>query len=268
MAKNEKRFIGVIGDKGGTGKSLVSRLIWERLRSLGKNARAFDADGTTGSFVQFYGAYDTDGNLITPQPSEGVTPILLHGSDKDRDEIASTLDTGADVVLVDFPATSLTVLQRLESEWGFFAEAGRAGYQVTLVNVITPYSASLGNVRTTFDIAPTAKNVVIRNLGFGDYDDFILWDGSEKYGIPKSKGKKMLEERGGVEIGLPGLKPTPLVLIDLWNLTFSDALDDKRFTLPDRSRIRRWLDEVYSEFADANGLLGLSSPAPVAAVAK
>lgn len=259
----QKRLVLVASDKGGTGKSTTSKLVWERMRVLNPNARAFDADGTTGSFVSVYGAYDNDDNLITPQPSSGVTPIMLHGNDRDRDRtLVAAIETDADLVLVDLPATSLTVLERIESEWGFLSDAGRSGYKITFVNVVSPYTSSLANVLKTFTLAPNADYVVVLNEVFGEQDDYLLWYGDETYGMPQSQGKAMLAQRGGVEIILPKVASRPLVLADMWNLTFEQAVEDKRIERPDRNRLRRWLEDAYAAMSPADHLLGLSQPEP------
>lgn len=261
MAQKEKRLILVAGDKGGTGKSITSKLLWERIRTLHPNARAFDADGTTGSFVSVYGVYDSEDNLVTPQPSSGVTPILLHGNERERDRsLVAAIESEADLVLVDLPATSLTVLERIEAEWGFLADAGRSGYKVTFVNVVSPYASSLANVLKTFTLAPQADSVVVLNEVHGHADDYLLWYGDEAYGMPQSQGKTMLEKRLGVEVVLPKVASRPLVLADMWNLTFEQALEDKRIDRPDRNRLRRWLEDAYDAMIPAAELLGLSAP--------
>jgi hypothetical protein len=270
MASKEKRLVLVVGDKGGTAKSLFTKLLWEKIRHTHASARAFDADGTTGSFVSVYGAYTADGDLLDPQPADGVTPIFLHGDERDRDQIIRVVQTGADLVLVDMPATSLTVLHRLEADWGFFAEVGRAGYSVSMVNVVTPFPSSLSNVLKTFALAPNASNVVVRNEFFGDEDDYYMWEGSERRNRPVSKGKTVLAERGGIEIVLPKVKTAPLVYADVEILTFGKAIEGltKEGLVPDANRLRRWLEDAYDAMIPAEHLLGLAVPKTNGKVAK
>ena len=96
-----KRVIFVLGDKGGTGKSVVARYLWDRLRSRG-DAKAFDAAGHVGQLAQFYAVRNAAGSLVEPQPASGVEPILLHAEERgERDQgVYRIVECTAEVVRV------------------------------------------------------------------------------------------------------------------------------------------------------------------------
>jgi len=257
---HQKRLIAIVSDKGGVGKTTFAEITWERLLAAGVSARAFDLDGTTGSFASMYAAYDDSDELLTPQPADGVTPIFLHGEERDRDRIAEMLDTGVDVVLADMPATSLTVLRQVEADWSFAAAIADAGYAMTVVTVCTPFSASLANVNRSLDLFPGADHVVVLNEGFGDADDFVLWDGSPVDGIqPASALTRItaLGPRGGV-VAMPALNRRAAILSDNFFIRFAAAESDPRLRRPMQSRIATWRISVADATRNVDHLLGLA----------
>lgn len=260
MPHKQKRAILALKDKGGTGCSTFCMTLWEQLLSTGRDVHAFDLDGTTGSFASRYGLYDDDGKIVEPQPGNGVTPIALHGTEQDRDRLAEIYDIDSDTVLVDFPATALTVMQGIEVDWQFGSALAEAGYSITVVTVCTPFAASLANVNRALDLYPTASHVVVLNSAFGDVPgDFVLWYGDNNDEIPEASAKARVEALGNraAIITFPALHRRAAVLADKYMLRFSSAVRDTRLTDPMRRRIRTWLSDVAAELRPAAHLLGL-----------
>jgi len=253
-----KRVIFVLGDKGGTGKSVVARYLWDRLRGRG-DAKAFDADGQVGQLAQFYAVRSAAGSLVEPQPASGVEPILLHAEERgERDQgVYRIVECTAEVVLVDCPATSLTVFERLQADWSFFDDLQNHGFEPIMVNVVTPYRASLANVARTLALVPHAKNVVVFNTAFGRRSDFRLWDGTEQ---KPSRGKVLLTERGGVEVVMPALNAGSAAMIDAENVTFSGAVSgDGDLMSFDRQYTANWLRACDAAFEPVAETLGLAA---------
>lgn len=260
MASKDKRVILAIKDKGGTGNSTFCMALWEQLLATGRNVRAFDLDGTTGSFASRYAMFDNDGKLVEPQPPNGVTPIALHGSQEDRDRLAEIYSTDADTVLVDFPATALTVMQGVEGDWQFGAAVTENGYALTVVTVCTPFAASLANVNRAVDLYPLASHVVVFNEAFGNVpDDYVLWNGDPGDDIPPASAKERIEKLGkrAAVITFPKLLNRAAVLVDNYMLPFGDAVSSTRLKDPMRRRVRTWLNTVAAELQPAAHLLGL-----------
>src|SRR5512144_1647639 len=138
-----KRWIMVGSDKGGTGKSIFSRALADRLRRDRVNALLVDGDGTVGQLLQFYGDRDETGRLCEQSPDSGVMPFAMTGGVKDRDALVNMLDYDKAVVLCDLPAGSITFLRQLEQEVGLIDLVTLQGYRLTLVNVISPYRAAM-----------------------------------------------------------------------------------------------------------------------------
>jgi hypothetical protein len=252
-----KRFVMVCGDKGGTGKSLMARALADRIRREQRDALMIDGDGEIGNLFQFYAKLDGHGEPVSGQVAEGVVPIRFTGPERERDQLLAAVDPGRPLILADMPAASLTQLKQFDDDTGFFAELARAGYRPTLVNVLSPFSASTRTVREMIGLAgKRADYVVAINQWFGDREDFFLWYGHGD--SPPSTGYTMLSGYGGIEIAFPKLQAGVLVAIDELLLTFSDAREDTRLTTPQRSRLHRWMQAVDAALDEAADYLGLA----------
>jgi len=256
-----KRWIMVISDKGGTGKSIFSRALADRLRRDRIDSLLVDGDGTVGQLLQFYGERDDAGRLQEQTPDRGVMPFLMTGGVKDRDALVNMLEYEKPVVLCDLPAGSITFTRQLEQDVGLLDLVTRQGYRLTLVNVISPYRASTRTVSQMIELGGDRVDyVVVENAWFGDQGDYILWYGGD--GVPVSKGKIMLEQQQGITLRMPRLEGRTCALIDAYNLTYCAAADDKRLPIADRSRVHRWLKAMDSELDKAGEVLGIAKENP------
>ena len=178
-----KRWIMVISDKGGTGKSIFSRALADRLRRDRIDRLLVDGDGTVGQLLQFYGERDEAGRLREQSPESGVMPFMMTGGVKDRDALVNMLEYDKTVVLCDLPAGSITFTRQLEHDVGLFDLVAQHGYRLTLVNVISPYRAATRTVSQMIELGgDRADYVVVENAWFGDQEDYILWYGGD--GVP------------------------------------------------------------------------------------
>ncbi|WP_213297210.1 cobalamin biosynthesis protein CobQ [Paraburkholderia sacchari] len=252
-----KRFVMVCGDKGGTGKSLMTRALADRVRREQRDALLIDGDGEVGNLFQFYARLDDKGEPVADQTEGGVVPIRFTGTERERDQLLTAVDLERPFILADLPAASLTQLKQFDGDTGFFAELARSGYRPTLVNVLSPFSSSTRTVREMIELVGNeADYVVAINQWFGDREDFFLWYGNAN--TAPNPGQAMLREFGGVEIALPKLQAGVLVAIDDLLLTFTDAREDTRLTTPQRSRLHRWMQALDAQLDEVTVYLGLS----------
>ena len=261
-----KRLVVFIGDKGGAGKSFACRAYVDVLRRRGVKPYLVDADGEVGHLLRYYGRRDSDGRLSREQGADGVRLFRLHADERDRVDLAEILDAGRDLIVLDLPAASVTLLRRVEEDYGFFRLAHEAGYAVTMVVVVTPEEASMASVRGAIELDPCADLVFARNLAFGDAQDFLVWDGSEREAVPPAKGKALLAqliaEGRGWDLSLPKLNPGTVALVGAKKLTFSAAAAlDSPLHSGRRSQVGTWLAKVEAEFARAGEALALGEGA-------
>jgi hypothetical protein len=252
------RLIGYLNDKGGSGKSFACSAHADILRRAGKQPLLVDTDGEVGHLARMFGERDATGKLLADQSRAGVRRYGFHADERDRIEFASILEERADLVLVDFPAASVMLLNQVERDYGFFRLAHQRGYDVTLVVVITPDAASMASLRGAAVLDPAADLVLVRNAAFGDSTDFIVWDGSAKENIKPAGGKALLAGRGGNDLTLPMLNRGTVALIGAKKMSFTGAsAEDSPLSLGRRSQVATWLDAVERAYREAGDVMGL-----------
>lgn len=235
-----KRFVMVVQDKGGTGKSIISRFIADRYARDGVKALLVDGDGEVGQLFQFYCKVDADGNAVVQSAGDGVLTLRFTGIEKERDRLISFLDMGMDTVLVDMPAGSIKALTEFDRETGFFDELEKCGYRATLINVLSPFQSATRTVAEMVGIASNkADYVAVVNRWFGDDEDFYMWFGDANNA--PSKGREILRSHSGIEIEFPKVQTGVLVAIDDFMLPFHRAVSDERLSRVQRSRLYRWM---------------------------
>lgn len=255
-----KRFVMVLTDKGGTGKSTMTRAIADRYARDGIKALLVDGDGEVGQLYQHYCKLDEDGNAATQKAGDGVMTMRVTGEEKERDKLLAMLDYDLPVVLVDMPAASITALAKFDAEVGFFDELQRSGYRPTMVNVLSPFQSSTRTVQQMVDLAgKSADYVAVVNRWFGDDEDFYMWFGDGN-GNPPSRGRAMLPDYGGEEIDLPKLQAGVMVAIDDRMMRFADAAaDGSPLSRAQRSRLIRWMKDTDAQLDKVADKIGLGA---------
>ncbi len=170
----------------------------------------------------------------------------------------NALDYYADMLLFDFPGGALDALQNvLQSERGMTALAGeyqRAGYAITVAIVISNILASANNViRIIKQFGPAYDYLAVKNLFFGDNEDFILFDGFQN---PEGNsiggmGRSKLIEHGGQVLCLPKLRGREYALLDLYSLGFTEAMHSPKLRRAEKSNIFHFLDAFKTALRDA-----------------
>lgn len=249
--KAQKRLVAFLKDKGGTGASFLARMLGEMHRKANTGALLVDADGTVGALYQHLGLRDA---TEQEQAARGVVTFAFHGATKERDSlIDAVLASDPELVIMDMPATSLTMTRKMTDElYGWHSFVRDRGYRLTVVAPITPYKASLYDLQDAIAlIGPEADYVAVVNLGLAeDRTDFGLWDGST--------AKKQLGEVGGKEIVFPRLKPGVAALLDKHDLTFQAGMTHPELLTSDKMRLQKWLNEAEAALSSIAPVLGLS----------
>jgi hypothetical protein len=122
----ENLLIVSMGDKGGSSKSFLIRLIAERHMAIGTpNLHLADGDGSVNSLWWFHQQADL---------------FSFHGDLNERDRLVnSILRPDRPLVVADMPAMAITKLREIADEYDFVEMVRARGYRMTLVMPITPY---------------------------------------------------------------------------------------------------------------------------------
>lgn len=238
-----KRLIIYIKDKGGCGASFACVAHATLLRRAGANPLLVDTDGEIGHLRRNF-------------PTEDVRSFSFHAKESDRVDFAEILEEGREIVLVDMPAASLTLMGKIERDYGFIGLAHGVGYVVTFVCVGTPDPASLYAVEGAADLDPDASLVFVRNHGFGENRDFLVWDGSLADDLDPHDGKAVLAARGGYDLHMPLLDRGTVALMAAFGITFEDTTHAK-LKSGRRSQVQTFLTRLEAEFRKAGRIMGL-----------
>ena len=241
QTQKKKRVVWVTGGKGGTGKSTFARGVLDTLLAQSITVSAFDGDPEN---AQLYRYYQRLGN--------GVVRTELAERDGGDDILAAMEEAQPDVILADVAAGGSQILMHLQDESLFLSSAEELGYAFTVVSVMSPIKDSVNMVREALEMTKghSVQHVAVKNLHFGDADDFELFD--------DSKTKQQFEATGGVVLSMRDLFSKTYGAIDKENLPFQMATK-KESGLPygDRARVRQWLTCFHDQMLLANGALGL-----------
>lgn len=236
----QKKLIIVTGDKGGTGKSTLSRGLVDIAHHCQVDYIAYDSDKRNSQLYRHY-----------QSTSSGISRLDFSTEDG-ADNLIIQMDTGTSpVIIVDLPAGGGELLEKFNSQLGLLCEAQEMGYEMTIVSVMSRVKDSVNALRLLMDFTgDAAQHLAVKNLYWGTEDKFSLFD--------QSKVKQRLLDAGGLIISMPDMCDATYALIDEHNLTFRAALDDtEHIPRPHRSRIHQWLRLFEVEIDLANKFLGV-----------
>lgn len=263
-----RRAIFVLSQKGGPGKSTFSRALLDVLRfARNMTVGAFDADGNVGQLLQYYGERGENGRLIPNQdPVQGVFPFDIR--DKvGRDNVINALDLDADVLLFDLPGGAVNILTTIiRAENGIQAlvqEYRNAGVAITIVIVMSIVHASASNVvKTIHMFGPDVDYVAVKNLFFGEPEDFLFFDGFTDFqgNTIGGRGKALLQQHQGELITMPQLRGREYAFLDLYNLGFTQALKSPFLRRAERSNVFHFLEGFKRSLTMAETLFGIQEP--------
>jgi CobQ/CobB/MinD/ParA nucleotide binding domain len=246
--KQHKRILAVTSDKGGSGKSVVSRTIADVLLRHSVPALVFDADKRNAQLFRHYDvAFKHCGGM---HPGVARIDLSVRGG---TDALLNLLESAdVQVVLIDFPAGGGELFERLEREIKLLDFLDELGYRLTLISVISRVKDCVNSLRTLMEFCgDRADYVVVKNGFFGEPNRFRRFDGS--------KTEALLHQLNGQVIAFPDLYDDTFDAIDERSLTFSQALEPAAgFTMADRRRVKVFLDEAERQLRTAGDLLGIN----------
>ena len=226
-------LILVGADKGGVGKTTVSRALLDFFARKNVLTRAFDTENPRGTLKRFY---------------PGIAEIIDLGNVAHQMRLLDTMETAnVPVTIVDLKAGNMSYALDMFERIGVL-EAARAGvFNLGLFHVIGPSIASLDEIAEIAHYLPGVNYVVARN--FINETNFFEWDAAtqRKYfaAIPKAQ-----------EIAVPKLNEMAYEQVDLAGVTFKDFIDNPaadgspgKFSFVLRGYVRKWCSEIDEQFA-------------------
>ena len=216
------------GEKGGVGKSVVSRLLAQYCIDNAMPFTVVDADRSHGAMKRFYAEFANEGDLDDFETTDLILQLAL-----DQDQR----------VIVDLPAQSDRLLANWMTRNGIIELAAENQIPITFWHIMDDGKDSLGLLHSTLTTYGSSVNYcVVKNLGRGN--NFAAFD--------KSETKNMVEQLHGKILVLDELHKPTMQKIDLMNASFWNAINNKDgLGLIERHRVKVWQRNAFKEFARA-----------------
>ena len=224
-------FIG--GEKGGVGKSLVSRLLAQYLIDRELPFLGFDTDRSHGALLRFYAGY--------------ASPVLVDRYEALDSIIEAAIAQPERRLLVDLAAQTHDPLVKWMDESGVLEMAGDSGFSITYWHVMDSGRDSVDLLKKLLDrFGARLGYVLVRNQMRGD--DFSLLERSGEQGRAEALGART--------VSIKHLSDAIIQKIDASSSSFWAAQHDTEKSrtglgLMDRQRLKMWLRDANQQIEKA-----------------
>jgi hypothetical protein len=235
--------IMVGADKGGVGKTTISRALLDYLHRNNVLARAFDTENPRGTLQRFYPA---------------ITEIIDLHNVADQMKVLDTLDTAkVPVTIVDLKAGNLSYALETFEKIGVLQAARDGVFELGLIHVVGPAIASLDELQEVTRFVEGIDYVVARN--FINETNFFEWD-------EKTYKRYFSNVNEAREIVIPKLNEMAAEQVDLADVTYKNFIDNKDsegkpadFSFVLRGYVKKWCSDLDGEFDQLRLLQMLTS---------
>ena len=224
-------FIG--GEKGGVGKSLVSRLVAQYLIDKELPFLGFDTDRSHGALLRFYSGF--------------ASPVLVDRYEALDSIIEAAVEQPERRILVDLAAQTHDPLVKWMDESGVLDMAAESGFTITYWHVMDSGRDSVDLLKKLLDRFGARLNyVLVRNQMRGDDFGMLEQSGEQDRAIGF----------GAHVVTIKHLSDSIIQKIDASSSSFWAAQHDadKSRTglgMMDRQRLKMWLRDAYQQIDTA-----------------
>ena len=230
MAKPAVVVVGA--DKGGVGKTTVSRTLLDYFSANNVPTRAFDTESPRGTLKRFH---------------PDITEIVDMTTTSDQMKIFDTLNaTSPSVTVIDVRAGLLSPALASLRDIGFL-DAAKAG-QITFAvfHILGPSIASLDEIAETAGFMGGAKYFLVKN--FINDTQFFQWDQA-------TYNSYFHRIKDATELTIPKLNEMAYEQVEVSSVPFLKFVANKgindeaaNYSFVLRGYVRHWLANVWSEF--------------------
>jgi len=230
MAKPAVIVVGA--DKGGVGKTTVSRTVLDYFNANNIPARAFDTESPRGTLKRFH---------------PDITEIVDVTSTSDQMKIIDTLNVDqSTVTVIDVRAGLLSPTLASLRDIGFL-DAARSG-QITFAvfHILGPSIASLDEIAETAKFMDGARYFLVKN--FINNTSFFEWDQA-------TYDSYFHRIKNATEITIPKLNEMAYEQVEVSSVPFLKFVANKgqrdetaNYSFVLRGYVRHWLGNVWGEY--------------------
>jgi hypothetical protein len=245
MAKPSVIVVGA--DKGGVGKTTVSRTLLDYFTAHHVPTRAFDSESPKGTLKRFH-----------PDVTEIVDVTLV----PDQMKIFDTLSNDdTKVTVIDVRAGLLSPTLRALRDIGFLDSVKKGQITFAVFHILGSSIASLNEIEETAPFTADAKYFLVKN--YVNNTNFFEWDQATH----AAYFKKL---KDAVEITIPKLNEMAYEQVELASVPFLTFVANKgakgdpaNYSFVLRGYVRHWLGNVWAEYdrIKLNDIIGTAVPA-------
>ncbi len=230
MAKPVVIIVGA--DKGGVGKTTVTRTLLDYFVAHNVPTRAFDTESPRGTLRRFH-----------PDVTEVVDVTTI----PDQMKIFDTLgNADAKVTVIDVRAGLLSTTLRALRDIGFLDIVKKGQVTFAVFHILGPSIASLDEIAETAAFVGDARYFLVKN--FINNTSFFEWD-------PATYDSYFHRIKDAVEINIPKLNEMACEQVELASVPFltfvankGPAGDIASYSFVLRGYVRHWLGNVWAEY--------------------
>jgi hypothetical protein len=221
------------GEKGGVGKSLVSRLLAQHFIDRGVAFTGFDTDRSHGALMRFYAGY--------------ASPVLVDRYEALDAIVESAIATPGQRVLVDLAAQTHAPLVQWMDDSGVLELAADAGVVVNYWHVMDAGRDSVDLLERLLDRFGSRLNyVLVLNQLRGD--DFDQLQRSGQLARALALGARVVRVKHLQDAVLRKIDATDS---SFWAARQAAGNEGPKLGLLERQRLKLWLGHVSTEFIAA-----------------
>jgi hypothetical protein len=237
--KTQPMVILVGADKGGVGKTTITRTLLDYLEARQVPHRAFDTEAPKGALKRFH---------------PDITDIVDVTSAADQMKIFDTVNA-AETTVIDVRAGLLSATLSALRDIGFLEAAENGEINLIVFHILGPSIASLEEIAVTSGYLAGAQHFLVKN--FINNTTFFEWD-------PNTYNAYFKKIKGAREIVVPRLNELACEQVELASIPFASFIAnrlpdgrDAAFSFVLRGYVRHWLNNVWAEY-DRIGLTDLT----------
>src|SRR5258705_496381 len=228
-----KPVVIVVGaDKGGVGKTTVSRTLLDYFSANNIPTRAFDTESPRGTLKRFH---------------PNLTEIVDMTTTSDQMKIFDTLTSaGPSVTVIDVRAGLLSPALASLRDIGFLDAAKSGQITFAVFHILGPSIASLDEIAETANFMQGAKYFLVKN--FINNTSFFEWDQS-------TYNSYFHRIKDATELTIPKLNEMAYEQVEVASVPFLKFVANKgtndeaaNYSFVLRGYVRHWLANVLSEF--------------------
>jgi hypothetical protein len=207
----------VAADKGGVGKTMLSRVLCDYFKAQGLDVQPYDTESPKGALVRFH----HDAQVVNLREFD------------DQSKVFDSL-TRDKITLIDMRAGLLNETLALLSDVGFFDLARQGKINLAFMHIIGSTVASFNEIEDTANMLTGIKHFIVLNKT----------STAEFFKGIDTVGKDALQ-RGTAVIEIPMLDPKATEHVEAAAVPFGEFEKDPKYSFMARGKVRKWENDVF-----------------------